>query len=487
MTAITYRLSVPPPLEAKARYAINTLADIMGIPIRELGNTAEVPVDILYGDGDGAGGHVGGARLLLPCDFDAYDATSSYTHYTYEELKVWGPTNRFANNWDVVGATFRLLALLDEKHVRDGCRDRRGVFSVACLPQTRREVCAEPLVENHAAILLRKLASIYPQLNAHIVPRWPNGKRYALVVTHDTDAVSLGSPSEMLYNATKGILRRDPIYLKMFWDGLAYRGTNGENPLFGFSKWREIEGAGLRSCFYLFARWNKLRRDVNDCRSSVADRGFAWDILRSMADDGWEFGFHAPIHAKDTPSAFRWGKEFIESRLGRRIFGVRHHYWALDWRYPHTTLRMHMDSGFRYDSSIAWRDSWGLRAGTCLPYAPFDLDANTPLTIWELPASLMDGHILGYGASAESNAREAATFLRHIKLSQGVAVLNWHTEAACNAYRYRDYVPYFVNMLSELMCESEAWITTPSVLIKYWNERHSSLHSDVFANTSTTF
>ena len=67
-------------------------------------------------------------------------------------------------------------------------------------------------------------------------------------------------------------------------------------------------------------------------------------------------------------------KQDVEERLERKVLGVRHPYWAIDWRAAWRTRRQHERAGLSYDGSIAWRDLPGLRAGTSMPYRPYDLE-----------------------------------------------------------------------------------------------------------------
>jgi hypothetical protein len=160
-----------------------------------------------------------------------------------------------------------------------------------------------------------------------------------------------------------------------------------------------------------------------------------WELLRRIADEGWEFGLHAPINAKEDLDEFLWGKGFIEERLDRPMFGVRHHYWSIDWRQPHLTYRKHVNAGFRYDMSIAWRDIPGFRAGTTLPYRPFDPDRNEALDLYVVPTAIMDGHVIS-GPDGENQAIESiADVVDKVRQAGGILVLDWHTEVACNAER----------------------------------------------------
>ena len=56
-----------------------------------------------------------------------------------------------------------------------------------------------------------------------------------------------------------------------------------------------------------------------------------------------------------------------------------------------------------------------------------------------------------------------------MKRHGGVAVLNWHTEAACRDYIYKGRVETLERILAELTVDSDAWVTTPANIVKHWH------------------
>ncbi len=474
-------IQVPPSVQPKARYALRQLSVVSGLKLELVDRDFSRP-DAVYGDASERCSDC----LWLPYDPDAYDTRIKHLGHSIEGVKVWGPASATPDRWDLVGATFRLLTFQDESQVPEQGRDNKGVFRVESLPRERQQVLTEMLVENQAGILTRRLAAQKQVGGEFILPRWPLGKKWALLLSHDTDAITLGSPQELLTNLLKGLGRRDRTSLRMFKDGFRYLNRPNENPLFGFPGWRKWEEVpNLRSCFYLFVKPRNLKRHLNDCRSTVVEQKIDWGILRDMAAAGWEFGLHAPIYGKREVSALVWGKQFIEDKIGQPVSGLRHHYWALDWRQPHLTFGKHIAAGFQYDASIAWRDHEGFRAGTSLPFQPFDPDRQAAMTIFELPTCLMDGHLAEPTTSSQPSSQDAKAdppgaarghaLLQQIKARGGLAFLNWHTETACNSYRYQGYVDLLAEVLRPVAADSEAWITTPRDLVAWWSQRQQQL------------
>lgn len=471
---IRIELRIPETFEPRARYALAQLALAWGLPVRFVTGGSAGGASLVYGE---PGRRRPGDALFVPFDAELYEPATRCETASLEGVTVWVREGVAPGAIDLVGGAYRLLALLDESQVDEAGRGRRGTFLCAALPGKRQTCTAEPLVEHHAAILFERLRAAWPALADACVPRWPNGKRWVTILTHDTDAVRIGAPAEIATNLGKAILRRDPIAIEMIRLGLRHGRAVTGNPLFGFPGWGEFERArGVRSAFYLFAAMPGKPRDLNDCKSSVLDPGTDWGLLRAMAGDGWEFGLHPPIHAKDDLDVFLWCKRTIEERLGSPIQGLRHHYWALDWRRPHLTYRKHVNAGFRYDASIAWLDRPGFRAGTSLPFRPFDPGRERALDLVVLPTSLMDGHVIG-NAAVGPTAPAASALFDAARDAGGMAVLDWHTESSCDRLRYRGFLTTIGGILDPVFADPSCWFATPWEVVSHWHRRRMAIEA----------
>jgi peptidoglycan/xylan/chitin deacetylase (PgdA/CDA1 family) len=452
---------------AEASYALGELSLRIGMPLDFVMSADGAAVHAVYGPSR--------SELGVPCiPFDESCYQDATECHPAGMPVLWAPAGTPPESVDLIGGVFRLLTLLDERGIAETSRNSRGIFFTDALPAGRRQVLADPLVENHAAALrslLHRGADLPPP-----TPLWPDNYQWAVLLTHDTDALNIGSPKEILFNAVKAVARRDEVRVQMARNGWRMRHkAPHENPLFGFSGWRKITTArGTRSAFYLYAR-GRVPPTLNDCRSDVTHPLMDWDLLREMAADGCEFGLHAPIRAKESIDEFLWGKQFMEQRLGQPIFGLRHHYWALDWRSPYLTYRMHVNAGFRYDLSMAWRDSPGLRPGSCLPYQPFDPGRMRALDIYSVPTLLMDAHVIQPAYSLENAVDRAIDAIDGVRRVGGIACLDWHTESACNDYTYSGYRTVLEKIIDRIAEAGDAWITTPWQLIQHWHLRRRAL------------
>ena len=471
--AIQVDLRVPPAWAAQARFAFETLAYRWMIPVRFSGHSNGARV--IYAPAPLAAPP---GAILLPFDPALYDPrTDCRARSQPETPPLWVRAGvQREEEIDLVGGVYRLLTYQDEHRVPEASRDRRGTFPTSALPEERFRLAAEPLVEHHARVLLGRILRAFPHLEGARIDRWPGGRRYALAPSHDADAVHLGAALELLTNGTKWILRRDSEHGALLRLGLRWVGRKSTNPFFGFPVWKLWEGArGLRSAFYAYHRPPGTRGDLNDVKSGLAGAGTDWRRLREMADQGWEFGLHPSIRTRERPDGFSASKAWLEAHLRRPVHGLRHHYWALDWRDPIATHRQHQAAGFAYDSSIAWRDCAGFRAGTALPYRPFDPVAGRSLDLVEIPCVLMDGQILRKGPGGTRSDERCALSLARAPVDRvldcgGVLTVNWHQETAFNRLHYRGYLEMLDAIYRPILESSEVWTATPYQISLRWRE-----------------
>lgn len=467
-------LDIPDPLRSPARSVLRAFALQWGVRTvvsEQLDESAAgAGYDLVYTSRPEAWTH----RCVIPCDPRVYDPNTPCGLARTTRGEGWAPDGTRFQDIDWVGGAYRLLALLDETLVPTTLRDRYGSFFHYNLPADLRRDPTRALVQEHADALWRELLASRPELEREAVPHWPDGAKFSLIVSSDVDAVHLGHPLELLTNMAKAIRRFDPMRLRMVVDGLKHAGNLSGNPFNQFEAWRSFGDAiGFRGIFYLFHRPRGVCPGLNDCKSTIAGSPELWPTLRDMAEEGWEFGLHPSLHAKDKPGAFDAGRRWLEDVVEAPVRGVRHHYLALDWHHPTATLRQHAAAGFAHDSSLGWRDTAGFRAGSALPYRPLDPDTGSELPLVELPMTIMDGQVLN-NHHAEASARATVrAVIEQVRRHKGILVLNWHQETASDAYCYRGYHDFFTGLLSDLL--PGAWVATPQQVVEHWQSREQAL------------
>jgi len=413
-------------------------------------------------------------RIVIPFDELLYNPVTECSVAAIEGRQVWARKNAAAVAVDLIASTFRLLTLAEEQQISLAARDYLGNFFVTALPLCRRETIDVPLADYQSALLLEKLLHAAPQLRERIVPQWPEGKKYAVCLSHDCDTMHSGHPREVAAAAAKWLLRRKRVFFDMALSGLKYRRSPMESPCWGFPGWQEFESSrGIKSCFYLSAPPCKCKRRLNDCKSTVFAKSIDWKIFQAMHEQGWEFGLHPALNAQKDLEEIVLEKRAVEERLGAPVKGLRHHYLAIDNLHPSQTFRKHVEAGFLYDSSLGWQEKAGFRAGTALPFQPYDAALKASLKLIEIPLILMDTHIMSN--EPPKAVQEANTLVATARDVGGVMTLNWHTETYCNQYVYLNYRTVLQKILGPLLVDGTVWFATPLEIAQWWRSRSEAL------------
>lgn len=368
------------------------------------------------------------------------------------------------NSIDPISLTFRFLTLADEYYTESFRSDGNKLHKE--LPKWRKETSHLPIVEylsDSVINILNEKGYRFQQLK----------NIASTLITHDCDSTNNSKFLEILYNLVKGVLRLDTNYLKFSFDGIKnIQNKYKDNINFGFEKWVK-NFPELKQTFFLSFSGVGSIRHFNDPRSSASDNDFPWfDFLKIIENDNIEIGLHPGINIKKKQISYAELKYFASSKIkNKKIIGLRHHYWSINWNKMYLTYRKMVNSGFRYDCSMAYQDTFGLRAGTCMPFRPFDPEYLRPLNIYIIPTCLMDSIIVN-NTNFYSNKFE--TMFTEIKKYGGVINLDWHTEAASNVFPFLNYLSSFKNVI-DLIQIKETKSVTPSELIYEWHNRIDTL------------
>jgi hypothetical protein len=86
------------------------------------------------------------------------------------------------------------------------------------------------------------------------------------------------------------------------------------------------------------------------------------------------------------------------------------------------------------DSSLGFNDRPGFRAGTSLPFHPWDLQDRHARDLLELPLGLMDSQLFDEQELDFDEAKEQTDRLvANLRRSRGLLVVNWHPHVMCEA------------------------------------------------------
>ena len=337
---------------------------------------------------------------------------------------------------DVFGVAFFYLAGCDDflTSNRDGFGRQRFAGSLADVAESIDHPIVDYLVD-HLWLCLKR---VFPGL-----PR--KSVRYRAWLTHDVDQmVSWASIS--LYRSGHAIAgdlvrrRSARLALKRGLSRLRHSVVlAGQDPFDTFDFLMSAsEQISLRSSFFFLLGGPSPVDYANDVATPSARKLF--DRIRSR---GHEIGLHGSAGSMNQPRLLREHLDELRLASGEDAaapsrWGGRQHYltWRASW-----TWKACDSAGLTYDSSVAFPERAGFRAGTCRPFAVFDLSSRKRLALEERPLVVMDGTLrFRMGLAPAESLSLASTLAQRCRESAGVFTLLWHNSSLLLAEDRDDYL-----------------------------------------------
>jgi hypothetical protein len=270
---------------------------------------------------------------------------------------------------DHLAEAFFHLARLEELN---GERDVHGRFpgAASCLD------ALDPPVER-----LRRKLGLEP-------PRW-GGARFAVCLTHDVDTpwrwtrIGMRGAAARLRDSVRAGNSRQSAREARALAAVPLHKLRGTDPNWRFERILRIARArGVAHTFYLMAGH---RHPADGAAPQVYER-LRPRLVEALLAGGAEIGLHGSYTAADDLSRLAQEKRTLEALAGP-LAGHRYHYLRVD---PHTNLAPLGTLGFRYDTSLGFSDLPGFRAGIAHPFRPWDVVADRPADLIEIPLAVMD-------------------------------------------------------------------------------------------------
>jgi hypothetical protein len=311
---------------------------------------------------------------------------------------------------DDLAAGFFHLARVEERGVG---LDRHGRFLAA-------SSCLDPL-DPPLERLRRELGVEAPRYR---------GARFAVALTHDVDAPwrwtrigVRGAAARLKSHALSG--QAGPAVHEA--RGLArvpLHKLRGTDPNWRFAEIAaEENGHGARSTFFLMAGHGHR---ADGAAPEAYDRLRPRLVETLLAADA-EVGLHGSyLAAEDLERLAR--ERLLLAQLDGPLIGQRYHYLRVD---PHRNLAPLAGIGFRYDTSLAFPDALGFRAGIAHPFRPWDFARDRPADLVELPLAVMDATLAEEryaGLSAAQAKPQVLALLDWAAEHGGAFSILWHPE-----------------------------------------------------------
>jgi peptidoglycan/xylan/chitin deacetylase (PgdA/CDA1 family) len=311
---------------------------------------------------------------------------------------------------DDLAAAFFHLARIEE---RGAPRDRHGRFFAS-------SSCLDPL-DPPLERLRRELGLPMP---------WYGTARFVVALTHDVDVpwrwTRIGVRGAAARLKGHALARRagPAAHEARALARVPVHKLRGSDPNWRFA---EIVGEerehGARSTFYVMAgHGHRADGAAPEAYDRLRPR-----VVESIVEAGAEVGLHGSyLAAEDLERLAR--ERAVLAQLDGPLLGHRYHYLRVD---PHRNLVPLQRIGFHYDTSLAFPDALGFRAGIAHPFRPWDFERNAPADLVEVPLAVMDATLAEEryeGLSAAAAKRPIFALLDWAAEHGGGFSILWHPE-----------------------------------------------------------
>ncbi len=219
-------------------------------------------------------------------------------------------------------------------------------------------------------------------------------------------------------------------------------------------------------------RWKsvRLRLCASDHCTFRGARTTVADLIRALADDGFDVGLHGSYHSATDPGILATERATFEHATGITPTTTRQHF--LHWDITRTP-QLQNAAGFTADSTLGFNRTVGFRASTALPFRQFDVVADEELALLEVPLVIEDSALLGPIAvrggldHARDRVQELVDTTREVG---GAMTFLFHPDKLLQP-EWLELYEWSLRYLAE----SGAWLTSLSELERWWTARERRL------------
>lgn len=312
-----------------------------------------------------------------------------------------------------------------------------------------------PWADRELIRLQKNLDEMFCRLNLLFIRKlpWPQGKPFAIAISHDVDLTRKFGPKSAVLSLLSGEYGKFKKSASEFLSGRSSYWTFPEFLSFYDEK-------KFKSTFYFLAR----AREDRSYRYTIRSQKFR-KLFEKILASGHEIGLHSSKYAFEKPKRIWNEKERLENVLGSEVKGVRQHFLRL--KFP-DAWRIFADAGFRYDSSAGFNEKIGFQMGTCFPFNPERLKNSQQQPFYEIPFALMDYAWVNYEQDLEAGRAILRQLAGEIQECQGVLHILWHPSNLAEP-RFQPYWQELFHWLSKQPFYSD----TLGNIIDWWDKRRA--------------
>jgi hypothetical protein len=303
---------------------------------------------------------------------------------------------------------------------------------------------------------------------------WPDGKRFAVFLSHDVDSLQLRSRIELLRTIRQHFTHGDGASEKLR-HLLSISGLRrSPQQIDIFTPWVEVEEKfGFRSTFFVFPTHVRKRHVIdnvyqwNDRIPYRGERCPARVMVRDLHSRGWDIGLHASYLSFESYDMIAEQKNEVEQLLGSNITASRHHNLHFE---SALTPRLLDQASIKVDSTLGFNRDVGFRAGTSYPFRMWDEQQERWLSIIEIPVVLHDGALLrpdNLDLDPENAIALCKRLIDRVIETKGVVTLLWHPESIARC----GWFDVYEKVLGYIQAEN-GWGASARQIYEWWTAQH---------------
>jgi hypothetical protein len=341
----------------------------------------------------------------------------------------------------------------------------------------RRELAMTPIVDFLENMVFEAILAACSDRHIPLVQKsvWPEGKSFALCLTHDVDEIKktyqwISRPLRYLMNGDIQSFMNQ-IYSMM-------RKTRGIEPYYTYDDIIAIEDVfGAKSTYYILKETGTLVMSSKKTwylygRNRSLQSPEMKALINKLQTNGDEVAIHGSYFSYLNPQLLKDQTRELEEIIHEKVMGTRQHNLNLDiprtWEYQ-------IFAGLQYDTSLGFKDAIGFRWGTSFPFYPGT--RGSMINILEIPLIIMDICL----ESSENKLAECIRIGDEVEKYHGVLTLLWHPPVF-NTLEYPEARDIYIK-LNQYCQEKGAWTTRARDIYEWITLRNRQTFSVSFSGS----